>query len=91
MAFAETFHSPTQEGIFLMRSSHSLDAVAVMFDDDHAVANAGLVLPATVAHLTIPGRLTHSMRSSASRTSSTPWVKTQSGSGSPESSTPRLR
>jgi len=31
------------------------------------------------------------MRSSASRTSSTPWVKTQSGSGSPESSTPRLR
>ena len=49
MAFAETFHSPTQEGIFSMRASHTLDAVAVMFDDDHAVANAGLALPATVA------------------------------------------
>ncbi len=49
MAFAETFHSPTQEGIFSMRASHTLNAVAVMFDDDHAVANAGLVLTATVA------------------------------------------
>jgi len=48
MAIAEPFHSPTQEGIFSMRASHTLDGVAVMFDDDHAVANAGLVLPATV-------------------------------------------
>ena len=32
-----------------MRSSHSLDGVAVTFDDDHAVASAGLVLPATLA------------------------------------------
>lgn len=33
-----------------MRSSwHSLDGLAVTFDDDHAVANAGLVLPATLA------------------------------------------
>ncbi len=49
MAFAETFHSPTQEGIFSMRSSHTLDSMAVTFDDEHAVAAAGLVLTATVA------------------------------------------
>ena len=32
-----------------MRSSRSLDTVAVMFDDDNLVANAGLILPATLA------------------------------------------
>ncbi len=32
-----------------MRSSHSLDTIAVTFDDPHAVADAGLVLPATLA------------------------------------------
>ena len=32
-----------------MRSSHSLDAVAVTFDDEHAVAGAGLILTATLA------------------------------------------
>lgn len=32
-----------------MRSSHSLDRVAVTFDDDHAVADAGLIMPATLA------------------------------------------
>ena len=32
-----------------MRSSHSLDAMAVMFDDDHLVADAGLIQPATLA------------------------------------------
>jgi hypothetical protein len=32
-----------------MPSSHSLDAVGVTFDDDHAVANAGLIAPATLA------------------------------------------
>ena len=32
-----------------MRSSHSLDRIAVMFDNDHLVANAGLILPATLA------------------------------------------
>jgi hypothetical protein len=32
-----------------MRSSRSLDRVAVIFDDEHAVADAGLVLPATLA------------------------------------------
>ena len=37
-----------------MRSSHELDRVRVIFDDDHAVASAGLVLPATLsAHLGI--------------------------------------
>ena len=32
-----------------MRSCHSLDRVEVLFDDDHAVADAGLLLPATLA------------------------------------------
>jgi hypothetical protein len=32
-----------------MRSSHSLDRLDVTFDDEHAVADAGLVLPATLA------------------------------------------
>jgi hypothetical protein len=32
-----------------MPSSHSPDGLAVAFDDDHAVANAGLLLPATLA------------------------------------------
>jgi hypothetical protein len=32
-----------------MSSSHSPDRLVVGFDDDHAVANAGLVLPATLA------------------------------------------
>lgn len=32
-----------------MRSSHSLDALSVQFDDPNAVAFAGLILPATVA------------------------------------------
>lgn len=32
-----------------MRSSHSLDGVAVTFDDDHAMANAGLILTATLS------------------------------------------
>jgi len=32
-----------------MRSCHSLDGLDVTFDDEHAVADAGLVLPATLA------------------------------------------
>lgn len=32
-----------------MRSLHSLDRLDVIFDDEHAVADAGLVLPATLA------------------------------------------
>ena len=33
-----------------MRSSHSLHRLDVAFDDDHLVADAGLLLPATLAH-----------------------------------------
>lgn len=33
----------------MRRSCHSLDRLAMTFDDDHAVANAGLILPATLA------------------------------------------
>jgi hypothetical protein len=45
---------PKRKGTFSMRSSHELDRVAVIFDDDHAVASAGLLLPATLAaHLGI--------------------------------------
>jgi hypothetical protein len=33
-----------------MRSSHSLDWLDTAFDDDHLVADAGLLLPATLAH-----------------------------------------
>jgi hypothetical protein len=33
-----------------MRSSHSLDRLDTAFDDEHLVADAGLVLPATLAH-----------------------------------------
>ena len=40
---------PNEEGIFSMRSSHSLDRLDVIFDDEHAVADAGLTLPATLA------------------------------------------
>src|SRR6266568_5118046 len=32
-----------------MRSSHSLDRLSVQFDDDNLVADAGLILPATLA------------------------------------------
>src|SRR5664279_3588435 len=32
-----------------MRSSHSLDRLDTAFDDDHLVADAGLLLPATLA------------------------------------------
>jgi len=39
-----------------MRSCHSLDAVDVTFSDEHLVANAGLVLPATLSqHLGLLG------------------------------------
>jgi hypothetical protein len=40
---------PHTEGTFSMRSSHDLDRVRVIFDDPHAVANAGLVATATLA------------------------------------------
>jgi hypothetical protein len=46
---AQTSIRPGQEGDFSMASSHSLDTIVVGFHDDHAVANAGLLLPATLA------------------------------------------
>ncbi len=33
-----------------MRSSHTLDRIDTTFDDDRLVPDAGLVLPATLAH-----------------------------------------
>jgi hypothetical protein len=42
-------HGPKQEGTFSMGSSHTLDQLSdSCFDDTHAVANAGLLLPATL-------------------------------------------
>jgi hypothetical protein len=41
---------PDQEGTFSMRSSHTLDQLDICFDDTHAVANAGSLLPATLAN-----------------------------------------
>lgn len=38
-----------QEGIFSMRVSRSLDRVAVTFDDDHSVGDAGLLLVASLS------------------------------------------
>ena len=46
LAIAQT--SP-QEDTFQVQSSHSLDRLHVSFDDQRLVANAGLVLPATLA------------------------------------------
>ena len=40
-----------------MRACHSPDAIAVTFDDDHAVADAGLVLTATLAEGLLLGEL----------------------------------
>lgn len=43
-----------------MQSSHSLDRIDVTFDDPHAVADAGLILPATLAqHLGLRELDTH--------------------------------
>jgi hypothetical protein len=51
---------PRQEGTFSMRSCHTLDRLDVTFDDDHAVADAGLVLPATLAqHLGLRELFSH--------------------------------
>jgi hypothetical protein len=49
MAVAKPAMIPSLEGTFSMPSSHSPDRLVVVFDDDHAVANAGLLLPATLA------------------------------------------
>ena len=47
MAFAKTFSRSSREGTFLVTACQSLDGLEVMFDDERAVANAGLILPAT--------------------------------------------
>lgn len=49
MAVATPAKDPESEGTFWMQSSHTLDRMAGTFDDPHAVADAGLVLPATLA------------------------------------------
>src|SRR4029453_11970964 len=40
--------NPNSEGTFSIPSSHTPSALVVAFDDDHAVANAGLALTATL-------------------------------------------
>lgn len=47
--FAKPAKDPESEGTFWMQSSHTLDRVAVTFDDERLVADAGLILPATLA------------------------------------------
>jgi hypothetical protein len=49
MAVARPAKNPESEGTFWMQSSHSLDRLGVTFDDPNAVANAGLILSATLA------------------------------------------
>jgi hypothetical protein len=49
MLVPDATFNPDTEGTFEMPSSHSLDRIAVTFDDEHLVANAGLVAPATLA------------------------------------------
>src|ERR671936_2236599 len=49
MALARAAVSPDLEGTFSMASSHTLDQLDIRFDDTHAIASAGLLLPATLA------------------------------------------
>src|SRR5258708_19057743 len=49
MAVTTPARTPSSEGTFLVQGSHSLDRVAVTFDDARAVADAGLILTATLA------------------------------------------
>jgi hypothetical protein len=49
MALARAAVDPHQEGTFSMGSSHTLDQLDICFDDTHAIVNAGLLLPATLA------------------------------------------
>ena len=56
MVVAYTGHVSELKDTFSMRSSHSLDAIAVSFDDERLVADAGLIQPATLAqHLGLRG------------------------------------
>jgi hypothetical protein len=49
MAPATAAVFPDEEGTFSMGSSHTLDQLDIAFDDTRAIANAGLLLPATLA------------------------------------------
>src|SRR5674476_1281247 len=49
MALRNTHHGQ-QRSAGSMRSSHSLDRLDRAFDDDRLVADAGLLLPATLGH-----------------------------------------
>src|SRR6185312_15420630 len=49
MTVSYVVSSTTREALSVTRVSHPLDRVEVIFDDDNLVANAGLILPATVA------------------------------------------
>jgi hypothetical protein len=49
MTPARAVNHADQEGTFSMQSSHTLGQLDIAFDDTHAIANAGLLLPATLA------------------------------------------
>src|SRR6266508_2089355 len=49
MVLRRTHLDADQEGTCSVRSSHSPDQITVTFDDDHAVAEAGLLLAASLA------------------------------------------
>lgn len=49
MAVATPAYFPDAEGTFSMPALHTLQRPDVMFDDDHAVANAGLALASLLA------------------------------------------
>src|SRR4029450_4156476 len=49
MTPARAASHPDQKGTFSVASSHTLDQLDTCFDDTHAVANAGLLLAATLA------------------------------------------
>src|ERR671919_1899119 len=49
MRGVEAPRDPVQEGTFKVAASHNLDGLSVTFDDPNLVANAGLMLPGTLA------------------------------------------
>src|SRR5918996_2760972 len=49
MRGVEAPRDPVQEGTFVVAASHNLDVLSVTFDDPNLVANAGLLLPGTLA------------------------------------------
>ena len=49
MRGVEAPHDPVQKGTFKVTASHKLSRLSVTFDDPNLVANAGLMLPGTLA------------------------------------------